>query len=470
MYTLIDFLRSDDVPWMARPNYRAERRHMLFWAVFANLVDGTFSSIVVAKTFHASPLLVSLVWSTPLLAHVASFAWGVLLRGQPRIRTFGVLAACAVGCVASVALTPPSDGKWSGWIFAGQIALARIFLSGLVTIRSSIWAANYPVSHRARIAGRIQMLNGLLMVATGATVSLLFDQHPEYYRFVYPLVALLGLASLVPLRRIRVRGERRELRGFREHLAATGAPRGHGWAALTSGVREALAILRNDKPFAQYCTAQYFLGSANFMVDPILTVVLTSRLKLSYFECSLLMDQVPTCVMLLTVRSWAHLFDRIGVLRFRVTNSAIWLASIVGCAAAMFLIDAGTRAGGAPALRGTVWGWAALGVLVASRLVNGVGRGGGAIAWNIGHLHFAGEHQKELYMGIHVTLTGLRGLVMPAVGTLLYNLVGSVSFLLAIASAVWALVLFRRLVARSGTAAEGAREPGPPELAPAESA
>lgn len=468
MYALVDFLRSDDVPWMARPNYRAERRHMLFWAVFANLVDGTFSSIVVAKTFHASPLLVSLVWSTPLLAHIASFAWGVLLRGQPRIRTFAALAACAVGCVASVALTPPADGAWSGWIFAGQIALARIFLSGLVTIRSSVWAANYPVSHRARIAGRIQMLNGLLMVATGATVSLLFDQHPEYYRFVYPLVALLGLISLVPLRRIRVRGERRELRRFRDHLVATGAPQGYGWAALKSGVREALAILRNDKPFAQYCTAQYFLGSANFMVDPILTVVLTSRLKLSYFECSLLMDQVPTCVMLLTVRSWAHLFDRIGVLQFRVINSAIWLASIVGCAGAMFLIDAGARSGAAPALSGTFWGWAALGVLVASRLVNGIGRGGGAIAWNIGHLHFAGEHQKELYMGIHVTLTGLRGLVMPAVGTVLYNLVGSFSFLLAIASAVWALVLFRRLVAQSGAAAEGAAEPGPPELAPAD--
>ena len=468
MYALVDFLRSDDVPWMARPNYRAERRHMLFWAVFANLVDGTFSSIVVAKTFHASPLLISLVWSTPLLAHIASLAWGVLLRGQPRIPTFAALAACAVGCVASVALTPPADGNWSGWIFAGQIALARIFLSGLVTIRSSIWAANYPVSHRARIAGRIQMLNGVLMVSTGATVSLLFDQHPEYYRFVYPLGALLGLISLIPLRRIRVRGEQRELRRFREHLVASGAPEGRGWAALVSGVRESLAILRNDKPFAQYCTAQYFLGSANFMVDPILTIVLTSRLKLSYFECSLLMDQLPTCVMLFTVGSWAHLFDRVGVLRFRVINSAIWMASIVGCAAAMLLIDAGARTGTAPALSGTLWGWAALGVLVASRLVNGVGRGGGAIAWNIGHLHFAGEHQKELYMGIHVTLTGFRGLVMPAVGTLLYNVVGRFSFILAIASAVWALVLFRRLVAQSGTPAEGTCESAPPELAPAD--
>lgn len=448
MRRIFDFLRADDLPVMTRPNYAAEVRHMSLWGVFANLVDGSFSSIVVAKTFHV-PLLIPIVWATPMLAHLVTFLWGIVIRGQPKIRTFVVLATCAVLSAGSIAFTPSDWHPWGGWLFAAQVAGARIFLSGLVTVRSSLWKSNYPQSHRAQIAGRIQSLSALLMLTVGAIVSLLFDRHAEYYRYVYPLIALVGVLSLIPLRRIRVRGERGELHRLHARLAL--AAQDSRWARFRHGLAEASLILKRDPAFARYCTAQYLLGSANLMVDPVLTIFLTQTLALGYFGTYLLMEQIPTALALLTIAHWAPLFDRVGVLRFRVVNTAFWLLSFLLVTVALLFRQ--TPLAGVATI--------SMGVLVVGRIVSGVARGGGAIAWNLGHLHFAGEHDADLYMGIHVALTGLRGLIMAFVGTVAYKFCGAWALLLGVALAWAALAAFRRL-------ARGDRGASEPEGAPSD--
>jgi hypothetical protein len=63
---------------------------------------------------------------------------------------------------------------------------------------------------------------------------------------------------------------------------------------------------------------------------------------------------------------------------------------------------------------------AALLTLAAARFVLGVARGGGMIAWNLGHNDFASRRLVAVYMGIHVTLTGIRGAFAPFLGILLY--------------------------------------------------
>lgn len=456
---MIGFFRGDDVPWMARPNYRREVLHVLLWGLFANLVTGTFSTIVVAKTFHGSAILMPIVWATPLLADVLSFFWGVLIRGRRRVRTFTWMATGAALCIASIGLTPSDWHPWGGWMFALQLGAGRMFMSGLVTLRSSLWAANYPVTHRARIAGRIQMINILQLLVVTAGVSQLFDLYPQSYRVVYPAIALVGLASLVPLRRIRVRGERVELRRRRAALAPDAA-RGGGFASgLRASWIDAVAILRRDRAFARYCSAQYCLGTANFLIDPLLVLIVTTELRFSYFQASFLLEQLPTILMLVSIRAWAHRFDRVGVLRFRVQNTLFWLASTVFAALGVLAL----ATGGAVTL--------AVALLGVSRSLNGAARGGGAIAWNLGHLHFAPAGQQDLYMGIHQALTGVRGLLTPALGALLYPWLGWTTFLLSTLTATVGLRMFRKMAdehdAERRAAAAGRKPPHEANAAPA---
>ena len=53
---------------------------------------------------------------------------------------------------------------------------------------------------------------------------------------------------------------------------------------------------------------------------------------------------------------------------------------------------------------------------------------------------FARPEEAEVYMGVHVSLTGVRGLIMPAVGMVLYLTIGWTVWLLGVAFslvAVW---------------------------------
>lgn len=456
---LLDFLRCDDLPVLSRANFARETQHLALWGVLVGAVDGTIAGIVAKKTFGASDVLTTAVWALPIIANILNLIWGVALRSAPRMPAYFMLALGLIGTAASVALTPQSWREWGAWLFAAQVALAHLFLSGILTVRSTLWRVNYPQSHRARITGRLLMLRWLVALLAGIAISLLFDRDPLAYRYVYPAAAAVGAVSLLPLRRLRVRGERAELRqaraeryGRREGLrqAAPGEAAAAGrrvavvagpMQAVWQGVAEAGMILRQDRAFAQYMVGQFLLGSANFFTDGILLPILAGTLGLSYFMASLFIAHIPNVVMLVTMRAWSGYLDRLGVVRFRVSNTQIWILSYVFVFLAMLMFESG-------AVQPVVVG-AAFALLACGRVLCGAARGGGTIAWSIGHLDFARPDQAELYMGIHVALTGVRGLLMPMAGALASQMLGSVSFAIAIAFASLALWVFHRMAGQA---------------------
>lgn len=431
---VFDFLRRDDLPVMARTNYMAELGQMSLWGMVAGAMDAGIVSIVASKTFGASEWLTTLVWSLPVVINVLNVVWGVLIRDRPRLRVFRLICGGAVLGMLSIGLTGLA-GRWGGWLFAAQVGFTHLFLSGLITLQTTMWQVNYPQSHRARIAGRLQTVRVLTGLLTGAALAALFDWQAWAFQVAYPLVALCGLASLWPLRRMRMRGEKAGLRQVQR--AAADTPSQPALTRLWAGVREAGRILWVDGAYTKYQSAQFLIGAANFLAEPLLVNVVTKRWEFRYFESQLIITLIPVTVQLLAIRFWGPLFDRVGVLRFRVLNTLDWLLSYAGLALTMLVL----------ALGGPGWMPLALGVLCLARVANGIGRGGAVIAWFIGHLHFARAHQTELYMGIHVGLTGIRALTMPQVGLLCTALVGDWAFGIALAIGAAGHMLFRRLAA-----------------------
>ena len=435
MQRVFEFLRTDDIPPMTRPNFVRERAHYMIWALVVGAVEGNLAGIVVKKTFGASDTLTSIVWAAPIFMMSLNVFWGIMIRGRRRKQLLLTLTCCATVLIGTIAFASPKWTPWGGWIFAGQIGLTHLFISGLITLRSSMWQVNYPGTHRGRIIGRLQTIRFLFVPLSGAVVAAQFDLDPDHYRLVYPSVAALGLLSLVPLRGFRVRAETREIREYRRHLR-DGAPTERSAAPrLWTGVVEAFGILRHDHAFRRYMTAQFTLGAANFFTDPVLLAVVTGTLAFDYFTSNLIMAVIPGICSWLAIRFWAPYFDRVGVLRFRVTNCILWVAAYTSVALSMLIIGAS----------GTTLLWVAIPLLVMGRVLKGTAHGGGLIAWSIGHLRFARQHQVDLYMSIHVALTGVRALLMPQLGLLANRALGNGSFAIAIAISAAALWLFHRL-------------------------
>src|SRR5258706_1231465 len=145
---------------MARRPFVIEVHHFLFWGLFAGLVEGTVSAVVVSKTFNAGPLLITIVQATPAFANLVSLFWGAMIVGRPKLPAFLAMAAASVAVTLAVAGTPHS--ALGGWIFAAQICLSRVFMSGVVTTRASLWKSNYPKSHRGRITASLQIVRTLM--------------------------------------------------------------------------------------------------------------------------------------------------------------------------------------------------------------------------------------------------------------------------------------------------------------------
>ncbi len=463
---------------MARRPYVIEVKHFLLWGLFAGLVEGTVSAVVVSKTFHGSNLLITVVQATPAFANLVSLIWGAMIVGRRKIPAFLAFAAASVAVTLSVMFTPHT---WlGGWIFALQICLARVFMSGVVTTRASLWKSNYPHSHRGRITANLQIVRTMMSLPVILGAGQLFDLSPEAYHWFYPVVALVGASGLLVLRGERVRGEgRRKYKSTRtvakatklrhngktasaerdqsqprldalfpvqkgvddEPIADTGVIAPYSLVTLANPLeimRHMRKVLREDPRFKRYCTAQMCIGTANLMVMQVNTIVLTKTLHLSYTWSNTLLDLVPRGVTLIMLPIWARMFDRVGVLRFRMTNSLCWCASLLFC-------GFGAKFAGMSDGQVGMMLVISLAVYAFGRVFEGLAQSGGAIAWNIGHLHFADDHKAELYMGIHVSLTGLRGMFAPFVGLLLYTYLDWWVFMVGVGISFLGYVIFSRL-------------------------
>ncbi len=424
----MDLLAVHRVPRMARPSYLLEVRHLFLWGMFAGMFEGTVSAVVVSKTFLAGPWLITTVMATPMVANVLGMVWGSIITGRRKIPIFVTLGLIASAVVASVAFTPMTPA--GGYIFLAQILAARVLLSGCLTVRSSLWKHNYPGSTRGQIAARLQLVRFSMGIGIVALASSLFDVNPRIYVIAYPIAGVIGAISVWMLRPMRVRGEAAELAEIR--AGRKGKPR------TFNPVRDVIDVFTHDRDYRKYCVAMMFLGFANIMVMPLMVIIVTKRLDLSYFISGGLLEILPRVIMMASLIPWAHMFDKWGVVRFRVINAAAWTASsaFAGVAAWIILQDAAIP----------VWLFMIAMIAIAvSRVFEGAGKGGGSIAWNIGHLHFAEPARAEVYMGAHVFLTGLRGLTAPFVGTWLYTYYGSLAFGVAVVLALIGLLVFRSL-------------------------
>jgi hypothetical protein len=103
----------------------------------------------------------------------------------------------------------------------------------------------------------------------------------------------------------------------------------------------------------------------------------------------------------LAVQPWARYLDTHRVLAFRALHGKIAVVAVALLAAAV--------AFRVPAL---LW---------PGSLLLGVCTAAGGLGWTLGHNDFAPRGEETRYMALHVTLTGMRGLVAPPLTIAAYH-------------------------------------------------
>jgi len=260
----------------------------------------------------------------------------------------------------------------------------------VITLRAAIWRANFPRHVRATITGQIAVTYSIVMAVTAAGIGVAMELNDQAWRVLFPITTLLGLAAAWRYRRFTVRGHGRLLR---EEADAQGPGR--------IRLRDSLHILQQDRWYRHYMATMFLFGSGNLMVIALLVVILTEQLGVSRLAQVLITTTIPLIAVAILTPIWARRLDQVHILDYRARHS--W----------SFVLAMGMFVPGA--ILGQVW------LFWLGALALGAAFAGGKLGWNLGHHDFASDSRSTLYMGIHVSLTGVRGLLAPLAGVGLYQ-------------------------------------------------
>lgn len=386
---------------VALETYRRERIRELLLPVAGALMEAGFVGVIADKVYAVDPFLLALITAAPMFGNLSSFFWARVADGRPKMRLLTALQAAFAAGVGAIALLP--EGRVGGWLLALDVVAVRLLLGGVITVRSLVWTRNYPRAVRGRVTSRLALTATAVMAVTSLGGSAVLDASPASFRALYALGAVLAALGVVAHARVRLVGEedgRPRLAPVRPRPEATDAPESTAPLEPSPPGGGMLALLRADPLYARYLGWQFLLGVSNMMVEGPLILLVSRELGAGYATSVALTLVVPLLLSMLTLPIWAVYLDRVHISEFRARHSWLWSLG-------QSLLFLGAHAG-------------SLAWVAAGRVVLGVARGGGQLAWQLGHNDFAGPERAAHYMGLHVTLTGLRGAFAPFVGMLLY--------------------------------------------------
>lgn len=372
-----------------------ERRAWTLVYLCLGTIEGGTAAVMVRSLFGgtvrgiAVDLVLGLVSAAPAWSNLASLAYARRAQGRRKVPFLRPLVVALAACVAALALVP--RGGTGLVLFLLVYGAARIVWAGIDTVRSVIWTVNYPRRLRASITGRIIMNGSLALAASGLAVGWLLERGGEWIRLALVVAAGLGLAGAHAFGRFRVRGEERLLAAERERLAG-------GARFDLAGARELLA---RDANYRRYMVAMSVFGAGLLSLTPLLVISLDDVLGASEFVQVAVTSALPIIVIPFAIHPWARFLDRAHVVVFRSVHG--WV-----------LVSAATLLVGAVLLG---WQW----LLWPGALLLGTSLAAGSLGWSLGHNDFAPRGEETRYMALHVTLTGVRGLLAPPFAIALYH-------------------------------------------------
>ena len=371
-----------------------ELRVWLLLAIGAGTLNGGVVGVIMQNKFAGFAdewlIVVGMALATAAMpiSNLSSFFWVNACRGKRKLPFLQKVLSMFALLTFVIALLPSNN--------IGAVALVilviscQVCASCLITIRALIWRANYRHQQRATVAARTLTLYSVTMAFTGLAMGYLINHTGQAYRLVFIVASLCCLGAKQALTRLRLRHERKLVA---EELAS----------GQKSGIfsTKAWSILKTDSQYRNYQLCMFIFGSGNLMFTALLILVLSEQLGQGAFVQVLLSSTLPLLAVTLSAPWWAPRIASRHIVSFRARHS--WLTT-----SGMFATLAGAISGEML----LVW----LGTIVL-----GVALGGGRLGWNLGHNDFSSTQESSDYMGIHVTLTGVRGLIMPLLGVVFYQ-------------------------------------------------
>ncbi|MCG3178849.1 MAG: hypothetical protein BIFFINMI_01179 [Phycisphaerae bacterium] len=382
-----------DVPMGRRHLFRIDFQSFLMWNAMMALAGKNITQAIVTKgpaahqlTDGQLTLILGLLGAAGAAGNIVSSFWTWLGSGRDSVKFILIPSTLAGACGIAVGLVPPTHP----FVFTALVFGMFVSMSGVVTMRSAVWHLNYFRAGVGNIVSRFQASAMVVSGLIGWAASYLMDVHLGVYRIIFPVTGALGVWGGLLCQRHQKRRQ-----DFGLTLESTGPARQR--PSLLIGLR----ILRLDRPYRQFLGLMMIFGAGNMMADVVMVLFLNDAFHASFNENALMLIVLPQLVTLVATPFAGRLLDRTNPMRLRVWGASFWGVSRL---VVMFAAFAGS-----------------LPLVILAQMLSGIGGALGTMAWQLGHMHFARKDLVHHYMGLHVTATGIRGIIAPFLGMALWT-------------------------------------------------
>ena len=357
-------------------------RATLFYDIRSAPLNGIYLGVmsllpwVLRDTLHGSDWEVAVLSAVPNVAHLLDIWYAHLCanrRKMPFVLWPGLVARFLI-VLSGLAL--------NSVMFLVMASVSYVVACVSTPAVNSIWRGNYPGSHRYKVLGTVLAVMHLSSAATAFAAGLLLRSVtvPWLYRAVFVTGGAVGMLGVVVFSRIRVRGER------------PGGDEVFGDVERFNPFRS-LGLLWRDRKFGKYMLVQFMSGFSNMMTVPVLVALLKLQ-RADWLKAALALGVAPSLVTAVLMPVWGRVLQRFNPLQARSFFNFLWAGGFLMIARSGLDVN-----------------W-----VIGARLLMGAAMGATTLLWTLQQMYFARKEDVPKYMGVHCTLTGIRGLVAPFLG------------------------------------------------------
>jgi len=254
--------------------------------------------------------------------------------------------------------------------------------------------------------------------------GLFLDVNPMNFRFLYPLIGLISITSIILLSFIPFpESDAITKESFRKSISTT--------------FRKMVNIFAINKPFRDYQIGFMIYGMSFMLTYPVIAIFYVNQLELSYSS----------------IAFYNNVFNILAIVLLPFTGQIIGkldprtFASITFLSLAGYLFFIGITA--YTPYYFEVFNVQIFYTLIFAAIMNSIFIASMALSWNIGSSYFCSSKEAGTYQSVHLTLTGVRAAFAPLLGIGMYKLIGfSYTFSAGIILLIIATIILRRSAKR----------------------
>ncbi|MDO8588053.1 MAG: MFS transporter [Armatimonadota bacterium] len=376
------------MPRKARSAFKKELTASIVVGVLAGSV-GPFMAFIASHRLHASATLISLILAAPWVSSFLCVVWANAMEGKPR------MAFTSNVWIVSRAILILMFAATTRHVFA-VLAIGYQFVSMMaIPGYTAIMKAIYPDDHRGKLMGYVRTAMTVVAMVTTLIVGPILKAPGARYRFVFPIAGVIGIISALIFRSIDVPGDDKETLNGVERVS------------LAKSIRMSASVLRRDKRFGWFILTTTVYGFGNFLAFPWYPKFMDEVLKMDEGDLSIYCV-LANIALVASYLYWGHYIDRKDPVR--CTSLAILVNA--GIPLVFFL---------SPWLHLLMPGSALYVAVLPAAILAGVYAAGLELAYFNAVLGFAPQGQEVTYQTVQAGIQGLRGIVGPLLGGILYD-------------------------------------------------